>query len=279
MGKLIQCSSQLAKNPYYFRVTDTNVYSIEEVCYYIRNNIYMMQEELFNRDFAIWLKEELKMNDVSRKMEKLLDGHNSLKDIVVTLCCSCDYYEEREIHELIRIMDETQSLPIRKRQKIKADNYLRCNLYEKALEEYNNILKSDSMLVADIFEYGAIYHNMGAAYAGLGDFKKAADYFSQAYEKGKNKESLREYIYSLLLDGDNDRYELVCKQFDIAEEERELIKKDFEETNNLNASSREVKKISRLRDTLKAGYLEEYYNKVEGYIRRWKNEYREQISV
>ena len=52
MGKLIQCSSRLAKKPYYFRITDTNVYSIEEVCYYIRHNIYILQAELFNKDFG-----------------------------------------------------------------------------------------------------------------------------------------------------------------------------------------------------------------------------------
>jgi len=279
MGKLIQCSSQLAKKPYYFRVTDTNVYSIEEVCYYIHKNIYIMQEELFDYNFPVWLREELKMEDTARKMENLLKEHNNLKDIVVTLCCSCDYYDEREIHGLIRIMDETQNLPLRKRQKIKADNCLRCSLYEKALEEYNNILKSDNMLAADIVEYGALYHNMGVAYAGLGSYNKAADYFSQAYEKGKNKESLREYIYCLLLSEDNSRYELVCRDYNITEKEREDIKKDFKKTDQLSSSSKEVVRISRLRDTLKAGYLEEYYDKVESYIKQWKDAYREEISV
>lgn len=48
MGKLILCSSVIAKNPYCFPMTKTKVYSIEEVCYYIRNNIYMMQEEVFD---------------------------------------------------------------------------------------------------------------------------------------------------------------------------------------------------------------------------------------
>lgn len=279
MGKLIQCSSRIAKKPYYFRVTNTNVYSIEEVCYYIYNNIDIMQEEFFNHSFAIWLREELGMEDTARKMENLVNGHNSLKDIVVTLCCSCDYYEEREVHGLIKVMDEIQNFPVRKKQKIKADNYLRCNLYEKALEEYGNILKSDNMLAADGSEYGLIYHNMGVAYAGLGDFNKAADYFSQAYKKGKDKESAREYIYCLLLNEDSEKYGLVCSQFDITEEERDIIKKDFDEIDKLNASSKAVGKISRLRETLKSGYLEEYYNKVEDYIKCWKNEYREQISV
>lgn len=83
MGKLIQCSSRLAKKPYYFRITDTNVYSIEEVCYYICHNIYILQAELFNYDFAVWLKEELGMEDTAHKMENMVYGQNSLKDIVV----------------------------------------------------------------------------------------------------------------------------------------------------------------------------------------------------
>ena len=43
------------------------------------------------------------------------------------------------------------------------------------------------MLAADITEYGTIYHNIGVAYACLGDFNKAGSYFSQAFEKGKIK--------------------------------------------------------------------------------------------
>ena len=279
MGKLIQCTGRLAKKPYYFRVTDTNVYSIEEVCYFIHQNIYMLQRDFFTYGFAIWLRDELGMEDTALKMENMLHDNNNLKDIVVTLCCSCDYYDEREINELIRIMDETRSLPLRKRQKIKADNYLRCNLFEKALEEYGHILKSDNMLAADIKEYGAIYHNIGVAYASLGGYSKACGYFSQAYEKGKNKESLREYIYCLILLEDNNRYELVCRQYNITEEERDSIKKDFKETDRASAASKETSRISRLREILKSGYLEEYYEKTDRYIKRWKDEYREEISV
>ena len=279
MGKLIQCSSRLAKKPYYFRVTDTNVYSIEEVCYFIHQNIYMLQRDFFTYGFAVWLREELGMEDTALNVENMLRYNNNLKDIVVTLCCSCDYYDEKEINWLIKIMDETQSLPMRKRQKIKADNFLRCNLFEKALEEYGHILKSDNMLAADIKEYGAIYHNIGVAYAGLGDYGKACDYFSQAYEKGKNKESIREYIYCLILSEDNTRFGLVCRQYNITEEERDIIKRDFNEIDRINASSKETGRISRLREILKSGYLEEYYEKVDGYIKRWKDEYREETSV
>ena len=108
MGKLIQCSSKLAKEPYHFPLTKTNVYSLEEVCYYIRHNIYMMQEEIFDRDFAHWVNRELGLGETADKLEKLISEHHNLKDIVVTICCSCDYYEEDEIRELIQIMDDLE---------------------------------------------------------------------------------------------------------------------------------------------------------------------------
>ena len=111
MGKLIQCSSPLALTPYHFRLTDTNVYSMEEVCYYIWHNIYMIQEEVFDREFVMWIEKELHMEETSHKLACLIQDHKNLKDIVVTICCSCDYYDEEEINALIRLMDEIEQMP------------------------------------------------------------------------------------------------------------------------------------------------------------------------
>ncbi len=279
MGKLIQCAGRLAKKPFHFRATGDNVYSIEEVCCYIGKNIYMLQKEMFNADFAAWLKDELSMDETARKMEDMLRRDGSLKDAVVTLCCSCDYYDEKEINDLIKIMDKIQNLPFRKKQKIKADNCLRCGFYEKALEEYGRILKCGDMLRADISEYGGIYHNMGVAYANLGDYKDAQISFSMAYEKSRNRESLREYIYCLLIAGEDEKYEMACRQYDMTEEERDAIKKDFEEIGRESASAKDVQRISHLKDVLDAGYVDEYRDQVDGYIRLWKNEYREGIGI
>ena len=46
-----------------------------------------------------------------------------------------------------------------------------------------------------------------------------------------------------------------------------------------SSKSKDVSRISRLKDILKAGYVDEYYDKVDSYIREWKNEYRNEISV
>ena len=35
----------------------------------------------------------------------------------------------------------------------------------------------------------------------------------------------------------------------------------------------------KLKEIMKAGYLEEYYHKVDGYIKQWKEEYRNEIGA
>lgn len=279
MGKLIQCSSCIAKEPYLFRLTKTNVYSIEEVCYYIRHNIYMMQEEVFDREFALWLRNELHMDKTADKLEYLIQDHHNIKDIVVTICCSCDYYDEEEINELIQIMDDLDKLPMYARRKYKGDNYLRCKSYEKALEEYEKIFESDEILQADGAVYGDIFHNMAVAYVNIGEFHKASELFLKAYEKNSREESLSQCLFALRMCKDVERFKKLVKDLDISPEKQSQWEKEYQRVMEACAAGKASRQIERLRNLIKSGSVEEYYDKVHTYIVDWKNEYRKQISV
>lgn len=278
MGKLIQCSSKIAKHPYCFPMTKTNVYSIEEVCYYIRNNIYMMQEEVFDRDFAEWLDKELEMKTTAKKLENMRKDHNNLKDIVVTLCCSCDYYTEEEINQLIEVMDETQNLSMRGRQMIKADNFLKTNSLEKARKEYESILRSDDMLHASQEEYGTVYHSLGVAYAGLGEFGEAAQAFQKAYEQNQKMESMQAYLYALRLGGMEKEYEHAVKELEISQEQQVFLNAQYAEAVRQSRQTREYRQISRMKEIYDSGRLEEYNNRMEEIIYQWKQEYRQETD-
>lgn len=279
MGKLIQCASCIAKVPYHFRLTKTNVYSIEEVCYYIRHNIYMMQEEIFDREFVMWIRNELHMDKTADKMEHLIQEHHDIKDIVVTICCSCDYYDETEINELIRIMEEIEKLPMYARRKRKGDNYLRCKSYEKAIEEYEKIFESDEILQAEPEVYGDIFHNIGVAYVNIGEFHKASELFLKAYEKNGRDESVAQCLFALRLCKDVGTFKKLINDLSIPAEKQSIWEKEYQKAQEISASGKTVIQIGKLGDLVKRGNVEEYYDKVHHFIMEWKNEYRKQISV
>lgn len=277
MGKLIECCGKIADKPYHFRLTDTNVYSIEEVCYYIYNNIYIIHEEIFDKKFSAWLRDKLDMKVVADKLDSMRHDKRKLKDIVVTICCSCDYYDEEQINELIGVMDSIENLSSWQKSKIKADNYSRFGLYEKAVEEYARILENDDMSDATQEDYGRIYHNMGTAFCGLGAFIKASDSFEHAYEKTKSDESLRSFLYALKLTGDKKLFDKGIKKLNADIQELNDIMKSFATINEETRKSKTVRRILKLKETMKAGYLEEYYDKTDSYIKQWKEEYRNEI--
>ena len=277
MGKLIQCSSPLALTPYHFRLTDTNVYSMEEVCYYIWHNIYMIQEEVFDREFVMWIEKELHMEENSHKLACLIQDHKNLKDIVVTICCSCDYYDEEEINALIRLMDEIEQMPAYARKKHKGDTYLACHSYEKALEEYEKVFESDEVLHAEKEAYGSIFHNMGVAYSNLAEFRKAAEYFLKAYEQNKKDASLSQGLFALRLSKDVEGYKKALVDFDVSPEKQLQWEKEYTQVISQSSQCREALKIEKLRNVMKSGNVAEYYDKVHKYVLDWKNEYRKQI--
>ena len=277
MGKLIQCSSPLALTPYHFRLTDTNVYSMEEVCYYIWHNIYMIQEEVFDREFVMWIEKELHMEETSHKLACLIQDHKNLKDIVVTICCSCDYYDEEEINALIRLMDEIEQMPAYARKKHKGDTYLACHSYEKALEEYEKVFESDEILHAEKEAYGSIFHNMGVAYSNLAEFRKAAEYFLKAYEQNKKDASLSQGLFALRLSKDVEGYKKALVDFDVSPEKQLQWEKEYTQVIRQSSQCREALKIEKLLNVMKSGNVAEYYDKVHKYVLDWKNEYRKQI--
>lgn len=48
MGELILCSHPIAAMPYYIDNISLNVYSLEELCYYIENHLYLIEADFMS---------------------------------------------------------------------------------------------------------------------------------------------------------------------------------------------------------------------------------------
>ena len=52
MGELILCSQQLAAMPYYIENVSLNVYSLDELCYYIKNNTCLLDADFMDDELC-----------------------------------------------------------------------------------------------------------------------------------------------------------------------------------------------------------------------------------
>lgn len=279
MSYLILCNGTMTNNPYYFEFTDTRIYSIEELCYYIYNNIYIIEKKIFTKELATWIDEELGMYELSEKINFMIDNDKSLKDIIVTILCSADYYFEEDIKKLIKTIDKIDGLPNILRRKIKADNFLRCHNYALAEKEYNDILSSYEIKNIDVKEQGNILHNLAIVKLYTSSIKSASRKFKEAYLKNENAESLKQYLYSIRLCNDEKQFEEEVHDLSVSNEILAEVADIFKRTVSEACNTDKYIQIKRLNNIKKDGRVSEYYEIIDKLVLEWKKDYkREQIK-
>ncbi len=226
MGRMILCTSRRAENPYIFPVSDTQIYTVEELCCYIYHNIFEMTEECFGKKLTDWFRNELGMEVIASKLEILDENQGTIKDRIISIMCSCDYYTEQDIKALLTIISEIENLPYHGKLKLKADNYLKFGKYSAARKEYDRILTGGYVVNLNPLQYGNILHNRSMACFYMGSFAEALSGFKEAYSRNNNPESIKHYLYGLLLDGENDTFREEAEKYGISEEDMSELVND-----------------------------------------------------
>ena len=75
MSGYILCKTPMASVPYYIKNVGTNIYSIEELCYYLYQNLYLVDESLMNVGLCKWVGRELRMKELARRLSILMEFH------------------------------------------------------------------------------------------------------------------------------------------------------------------------------------------------------------
>ena len=225
----IRCRGKVADKPFTMPYTGAKVYSLEELCHYIGNNIYTITEDFFTKNLVQWLKDETENETLAKKLDIMITNGNRLKDLVVTILCACDYYREHEIRELIRIIDGIISLPLHEKKKIMADNYMRAGLYAKSSQAYRKLLNGVYAVNFSPESYGNILHNQGIAHFYTAGFEDAARDFKEAYARNHRPESLHHYLYLLLMLGKTEEFERECIAHGMNNAQLEAIRSPFDE--------------------------------------------------
>ena len=196
MGSLILCHKKKAKHPYEISRIHKRVYTIEELCYYLCNNLYLIDYTIMNEQLCVWLDEELEMPGLAGQLRDVIRLHGSVEKFVVTILKDSKIYKDPE---MIRIQNTLERLKNQKdieKQKYKADNLLESGEIEEAILVYQAILNQEKDESVDDKFYGRIYAGLGAAYGKLFLYQESARMYDRAYQICEDKALLKPYLYA-----------------------------------------------------------------------------------
>lgn len=189
MGVLHLCSHELAFVPYYIENIGLNVYSLEELCHYLKHNIDLVEPSFMDDELIGWIREELKLSLLADELCRLKMEGGSLPEFIEMLAKGCSYCTPEEIRKMKEAVADFKNKSEIECRKIRADRLLMKKRYGASIMEYFKLLQSGE--VSGVFA-GNIYHNLGTAYAGLFFFQEAADCYGKAFVRNKDSLSLKQ---------------------------------------------------------------------------------------
>ena len=182
MGELVLCTHPMAAIPYYIEMLSLHIYSLEELCYVIEHNHFLVDEEFFDKELLLWIEHELEEEKLAEELEDTIKkgiGITRLAELVFRAAGYLDYETEGTVISSIR---QLQYKSVFERRKIRADRYAENGKYTNALFEYYRILRMEEECKKNPIMCGNIWHNLGTIYARMFLFKEAIVFPQSANE-------------------------------------------------------------------------------------------------
>lgn len=196
MGSLILCHKKKAKQPYEIARVHMYIYTIEELCYYICNNLYLVDHTIINMQLCDWIGNELELPELGEKLHQELAQSHSEEQFILTVLKGSMIYAPSEITKIQNLLDQLRNQNEVERQKYKADSLFSSGEYASAILVYQAILNQEWDDSLKKTFYGRIYACLGAAYGRLLLYEEAADMYREALELYDDPDILKAFLYS-----------------------------------------------------------------------------------
>ena len=180
MGSLILCHKKRAKQPYMITRVHIRIYTIEELCYYICNNLYLIDYTLMNRQLCEWIREELHMWELADQLLGQMEKNCTAEQFVLTILEKSNVYSPGEINKVQNMLEKLQNQKDVERAKHKADSLLASKEYARQVDKSF---------------YGKVYGCLGTAYGQQFLYEEAAAAYKEAYRLSEDPEMLKAYMY------------------------------------------------------------------------------------
>lgn len=272
----LDCVGKVAKTPFYFEKVYVNLYSVEELCYVLYENAFLIDNDIVNRELADWIYNQLGLTELAGSLYTLINQNAQAVAFVGTILDYVGFYSKDEIEKVESILRMNVSMSVFEKWKAKADFLLENRHYRLAVKEYRHVL--DSLSDDETALKSKIYNNMGVAFMALYLAADAAECFKDAYEIDPgNEEAYGHYLAAMRLRLSDDDYIKLIASKQEAYKQSIGIESRFEEAKNSFESSdraRSMRDLFALKDT---GNASLYYEEIGRMTEKLKADYRDVV--
>jgi len=275
MTNLMLRTGRTAQNPYDWEQLEVSISSIEELCFQIVRNRYVIGQDTFTRDLFDWIDIECGLKELADTAKRIFSKSPlspSVAETVAYILSYVGYNTAEEIKETVKVLEEFSNLDIYEKHLARADFLMENEHYHQAFDAYDKLLRS----VSDSEENKQIrlLVSEGIMNARMFAFSRAAELFRQAYEIRQDKEIYLRYLAAMRMKMTEKEYlDFVAddqKAYQLSMPLESLIS----EAEELYSKSKEHEMIKELMKAKSTGDKSSYYRMAFELTEQLKKEYR-----
>lgn len=197
--KVSLCVGKYAQTPYRLRNLGIRVFCIEELCYAMKENAFLLDADIMSDELIRWIDKECGLDDLAGELYPLVHRKGSLSAFVSIIQEYVGFYDYTEIRDISQTLKRGAGLSALEKRKARIDYLLKEERLTRAIMEYDILLKEWEQASALENPPGAelksqLLHNKGVAYAGLMLYGEAAACFREAYMTDDSAESFEAFL-------------------------------------------------------------------------------------
>ncbi len=276
MGRAIMLCGNDAKTPYRLINPDVLVYNIEELCFLLRENAFLLDVDIMDKRLVNWIDNECGLHTLAASLHSLVHQKGSVSAFVMTILEHIGNYTIEELKETERLLKQGASLNVYEKYKKRIDYMVGNGKLVQAMTEYDDLLAILPQVENELS--AKVIHNKAVAMTGLFLFEQAAECFLRSYEMYPIRETYVEYLAAKRLSlGEEDYISFVATLPDAYEDSLEL-EKHVEEITESWQSGLNKQRLEQLKEWKENGNFTKYYDEIEKVIHGLKYSYRHNIS-
>lgn len=272
MSRVIVATGKLAKRPYHMAKIERNIYSIEELCYFLVQSAQFLDAGIMDPELVRWIDRELGLPKLANKLTGYLGKERALSEFVSCILDYCGYVTADKKIATRQIVASGQGMePFERRCRHAAATASAGHSYA-AIAEYEDLLKD---LPAPERELRAtVESRLGLIYADLFRFRQAAEHFKTSYEISGSSKTYLNYLSAVRMSLSDEEYVSFISEHPESYNASLELEKKVRQANALYETSEEKAQVDRIRRYEAQGQETNYEILLHQTIQKMKDDYR-----
>ncbi len=182
MALVTICKYRRAKTPYFLEQAGLNMYSLEELAWFLYHNICLAEPQMFDDRLCRWLEEEIGSSELARRIRNGKESGTNFQNLVISIVGAVDLFTNQELAELGEQLKSLGTMQEQERLKLRADGLLNSRNEWAAAEEYRRILRMHQNTRLGVEFYAAVWNNLGICYVRQFLFERAVECFETSMQ-------------------------------------------------------------------------------------------------